>query len=52
MSLGVTNPQENEVETRVARRNEMADAIAVRITPEQKVVAIDAGLYDEAGLPK
>ena len=28
--------------------NEMADAIAVRITPEQKVVAIDAGLYDEA----
>ncbi len=49
--LAATEP-DAEVEQRVARLLSMANAIAERLTPEQKEFDIDSELYDERGLPK
>jgi hypothetical protein len=48
--LAATEP-DVEVERRFARLVNMANAIAERLTPEQKAFDIDAELYDERGLP-
>ena len=39
-------------EQRLGRLLGMADAIARRLTPEQKALDVDAELYDERGLPR
>ncbi len=49
--LAATEP-DVAVEQRLARLLKMANAIAERLTPEQKAFDIDAELYDERGLPK
>ena len=49
--LAATEP-DVAVEQRLARLLSMANAIAQRLTPEQKEFDIDSELYDERGLPK
>jgi antitoxin VapB len=49
--LAATEP-DVAVEQRLARLLKVANAIAERLTPEQKAFDVDAELYDERGLPK
>ncbi len=49
--LAATEP-DVEVEQRLAQLLNMANAIAVNLTPEQKSLDIDSELYDGLGLPK
>ena len=44
--------EDTVLEQRLARLMSMANAIAGRLTTEQKTMDIDAELYDARGLPK
>jgi len=44
--------EDRVLDERVARLVNMANAIAGRLSPEQKAMDIDAELYDPRGLPK